>query len=821
MFQNYFKSALRNLRKNKNSALLNILGLVTGMTVFLLIALYVRFEKSYELFIPNAPDIYRVGLEVFKNNELVTASAENYPGVGPALKQELPEVLDFARLYNLGYKNNVIITNEAAQPQPIAFKHRRFLYADSSFLSMMGYPMLQGDPKTALAEPLNAVISASYARRYFGGEDPIGKHLQMQDDDFNRELVTVTGVFKDLPANTHLKFDVLFSYKTLYGRNDRAPVRYGQSWTRKDMYTFIRVRPGTDAKALEAKLAGVVDKYSPNLRERNQKDVLRLQAMRDIHLYANLAEEPEPNGNARSVVFMGLIGLFVLCIAWINYVNLSTARAMERAKEVGVRKTAGAFQSQLVSQFLMETLMVNTISVLLAWVFTILTLPAFNAVSGLSLGYGLALQPWFLGLLVGLLLAGTLFSGFYPAWVLSSFKPVLVLKGKLRHSSKGILLRKGLVVAQFMASVGLIAGVLIVYRQLHYLTHRDLGLNIEQVLVVERPGIAQRDRNAFNSAIDVFHQELRQHPAIEASTAAATVPGKQREYKQAAKRYGAPDAESAILRFNSMDYHFLDVFKMKVVAGRMFSPDFPKDRDTSGIITESAAKLLGFKNPEDAIGQTIAIPGFQWNPIVVGVVNDYHQVSLKKALDPTFFYCNPYQGEFYAIRIRTQDRLPETVEHVRQAWAKAFPGNPFDYFFLDEFFNRQYEQEQKFGTLFSVFALLALLIGCLGLLGLSAYTVAQRNKEIGIRKVLGASVASVTGLLAKDFLQLVLIAIFVAVPLTWYAMHHWLQDFAYRIAMPWWVFLIAGAAAVVVAGLTVSVQSIKAALANPVEGLKD
>lgn len=819
MIYNYIKIALRNLSRHKGFTFINILGLSIGMAVFLLIAQYVLFERSYEGFLPNASHIYRVKLESYLNNELTIASAENYPGAGPALASELPEVTGFARLYNLGYKNNVIITNPDARPDPIAFKQRRFLYADSSFLSLMGYPMAKGDPATALAEPLTAVISEEYAQKYFGKEDPLGKSLHMQDDDFNDELVKVTGVFKTLPENTHLKFDVLFSYKTLYGRNERAPARYNLSWQRKDMYTFISVQPGTDIAALEAKLPAIVDKYNPQLKTQNRRDVLSLQPLKSIHLHSDLAEEPEPNGNARIVSFLALIGFFVLAIAWINYINLSTARAVERAREVGVRKVVGAFKGQLIGQFLVEAAFVNLFAVILAWAIIAVVLPWFNTLSGHHFTLGYLVKPWFLTLLGMLWITGALLSGFYPAWVLSSFRPISVLKGTLKNTSAGILLRKGLVVVQFMASVVLISGIFIIYKQLGYLLHRDLGMNIDQVLVVERPGIAQKDRTAFNSAIDVFRAELLKDGQIQSVSASATIPGKQREYKASVKRLGANESEAATARFNSMDYDFMDVFQMKLLAGRTFSKAFPSDPDTAAIITASMVKLLGFKTPEEAIGQTLAIPEFEWNPIVVGVVNDYHQVSLKKVLDPTIFFCSLYSGEFYSMRIRT-DRLAQTMAHVEASWKTAFPGNPFEHFFLDDYFNRQYENERRFGRIAFAFAILAVIVACLGLFGLSGYTITQRTKEIGIRKVLGATTSNLVTLLTKDILVLVVVAIVIASPLAWWAMNQWLQDFAYHIDIHWWVFAFAGSLAVLVAFVTVSFQSLKAAFANPVESLR-
>ena len=820
MIKNLLLTALRSLKKNKFFSLLNISGLAIGMAVFLLIAQYVHFEKSYEEFIPDKENIYRVKLEAFDKGETIMATAENYPGVGPALQTELPEVVSYARLYNMGYKNNVVITNEHAKPDPIAFRQRQFLYADSTFLPMMGYEMVKGNARDALKDPFTAVISEKYATMYFGKEDPIGKTLHLRDDDFVDELVKVTGVFKELPTNTHLKFDVLFSYNSLYPRGDWAVQRYRLGWRRKDMYTFVQLKPGTDPKKTEAKFPAIVAKYKPELKESTQKQVLGLQPLKDIHLTSDLTEEPETNGNARTVFFLGLIGLFVLVIAWINYVNLSTARALERAKEVGVRKVIGAVKGQLIAQFLTEAALVNLLSVLIAWGLTFLCLSSFNTMSGLALDKTYLVQPWFIALLFLLWLVGSLLSGFYPALVLSSFKPIIVLKGKFQNANRGVLLRKGLVVTQFIASIALIAGTFIVYRQLKYITSRDMGMNINQVMVVERPGIMDTSWTVYNSSIDAFRNELKKDPGIEAVSASFTIPGKQREYKVQLKRYGVANSDSVIVRFNSLDYDFLEVFKMKLIAGRKFSPDFPNDDDTSVIITETASRLLGFKKPEDAIGQTLTIQAFGgWNPIVVGVVNDYHQISLKKPLDPSIFNCSLYGGEYYSMRINTSN-LPRTIDHVRKSWATAFRGNPFEYFFLDEYFDRQYASERKFEKLFVSFAVLAIIIGCLGLFGLSAYTASQRIKEIGIRKVLGASVPDITKMLSKDFLKLVIIAIVIASPIAWWAMSKWLEDFAYRVNISWWIFVVAGALALLIAMLTVSLQAIKAAIANPIKSLR-
>jgi putative ABC transport system permease protein len=819
MLENYFKTAYRSLTRNTSYTVLNVLGLAVGMAIFLLIAQYVTFQWSYEAFVPDRANIYRVSLETYAGNELQSASAENYPGLGPALRTEMPEVRDYTRVFNMGYINNVIITNEQAKPGPVSFKQRHFLYVDPSFLSMMGYQMVRGNAADALAAPSTAAISEKYALLYFGREDPIGKQLHMHDDDSNDQLVKVTGVFKDLPANTHLKSDVLFSYATMFRQ-----MQTDQNWarTRPEMYTYIRLRPGTDPKRIEAMLPAVFQAHEPQLRAENKQQSGHLLPLKDIHLRSNLAEELETNANGTIVFFLGVIGIFILGIAWINFINLSTANAMGRAKEVGVRKVVGASRVHLIARFLAEAALINGVALIIAYAVIGLALPAFNRISGLSLDTSDLLQGWFIALLSVLWVTGSVLSGFYPAWILSSFRPIAVLKGKLKGTSGGVLLRKGLVTTQFMASIGLIAGTIIVYRQLHYLINQDIGMNIDQVLVMDRPGIApNHDKNvtAFRAGIDFFREELKKDPAITGVANSSTIPGKQREYKATIRMADVPSVDSITVRVNSMDADFLKVFQMHLLAGRAFSHDFPKDPDTSVIITASAARLLGFRTPKDAIGKTILTNWDGWKGIVVGVVNDYHQVSLRAPLEPSLFTCDWYEGDYFSLRLQT-GHLPQTMQHVEQAWMKAFPGNPFDYFFLDEYFNRQYASERQFAQLFTTFAFFAILISCLGLFGLSAYTASQRIKEIGIRKILGASVSSIVAMLAKDFLKLILLSVLLATPLTWLVMNQWLEGFAYRITIQWWIFVWAGMLCLLVALITVSFQAVKAATASPVKSLQ-
>lgn len=824
---NLFSRLYRSFSKNKFFTSLTILGLAIGMSMFLLIAQYVKFETSYEDFVPDASSVYRLTLDTYAGKEHVRSSAENFPAAGPALAAALPEIESYARLYNLGFKNNAIVTNEDARPNPIAIKQRRFLYADATFLSMMGYTLSSGDTKTALAEPNTAVITQELARRYFGNDDPMGKLLRMRDDDDNNDLVRITGVLPGTYDNTHLKFDILFSYKTLLtwqagGQTDYGVRRYDQSWTRSDMYTFLKLRPGTDAKNLQSKFTAVVARQVPELTELNQQYILTLQPVQDIHLTSRLSDEAESNGDARIVQFMSLIGMFVLVIAWINYVNLSTARAMERAKEVGVRKTLGAARAQLVGQFISEAAFVNLLALIVALAIVGIALPGFNRLSGLSLDASHLTKSWFLGLSCLLWVIGTIISGFYPAIVLSSFRPAAILKGKYRNSSGGILLRRSLVVFQFMASVALIASTFIVYRQLNFMTSSDIGVNIDQVVVVERPGIRpNREQGDDASMIDVFRNQLMKDPAIEGVAASTTIPGAQREWKIRMKKFEDSDDNSATIIVNTMDYSFTDVFKMKLIAGRLFSEDFVQDPDTSLIITESAARAFGFKDPADAVGQTLTFTDYKASSVVVGVVNDYHQLSLKKSLAPVVFQCDPYGGEFYSIRLHGANvDLDGTLANIREAYQNSFPGNPFDYFFLDDYFGRQYRNERQFGALFTTFAALALVIGCLGLLGLSAYTTVQRTKEIGIRKVMGSSEQSIFWLLSIDYLRLVAWSIVLSVPVVYFLMNSWLQSFAYHTSVSWLTFPIAGAIVLVIALLTVSVQTLRAARANPVKALR-
>ncbi len=793
-------------------------GLVLGLLVFLFILQYVTFEWSYDKYHENKDEIYRVTLEQYQNNELVHATAENYPAVGPALKRDLNEVEDYARLYNLGSKNNIAVTREVGN-QKIAYKQRRLLYASEDFLKMFSYEMVAGNPDHALREPFQMVISESYARKYFGEEDPVGQHLRMQDDDFNDELCKVTGVVKDVRANSHLKFDILISYSTLYARYDgseRARERYDQSWERKDMYTYVRLKEGANPEDVALQLPRLIDRYMPDLEAQNRREVMHLQPLTEIHLYSDLNNEPETHGNGRAIFFLLIIALFVLGIAYINYVNLSTARSVERANEVGMRKVLGARPLQLVHQFLMEALLINIVAMILSVGLYVVLQPVFNGLTGIWPSeefweFGLWNHSTFVPVIAGLIITGTVLSGLYPALVLSRYRPIRILGNQLASSSGGILFRRALVVLQFSICVGLIIGTIIVYQQMHLMQSQDLGFNPAQIVVVEQPSVFSDFESRMNS-VRGFKNDLRIQPRITDVMSTLVIPGKKARWRFNVRRLGQPDEQSRVFNFNLVDEYFIPGFGMKVIAGRNFSSSIAADRDTGCIITMRGAEVLGYDKPEDAVGQVLSFAGGDQS-IVIGVINDYNQESLHEEAQPTILFLDDY-AEFYLMRISAAE-VEQSLGVIKSVWNQRFPGNPFHYFFMDDHFNAQYAADIRFQKLFMLFAILAIVVACMGLFGLSAFIAQKRQREIGIRKVLGATKGSIIFLLTTDFARLILLANAIAWPLIAWLMHQWLANFAIRTALHPWTFIGAGLLVLLLGAGTVLFHALQAASANP------
>ncbi|MEP1032177.1 ABC transporter permease [Ekhidna sp.] len=818
MIKNYLLTSFRHLLKQRFFTFLNVLGLAIGLCAFWLINHYVSYERSFENFMENGDDIYRVQLDVYRNGELIYKSSENYAGVGAAMMEEFPEVIDFARLYNMGSKNNVIITWENGPNGPVVFKQQKFLYADASILRLFSYEMVHGDRDNALEEPFTIAISETMAKNYFGDENPLGKTLRLEDDDFNDEPCIVTAVFKDHPNNTHLKFDVLISFPTIYGRYDGALARYKTGWGRKDYYTYVRLAEGVNPNELERKLPELVSKFKPELAEQNGEDVLLLQPVKDIHLNSRLTDEAEINGNGEAVGYLAIIAWFIIIIACINYVNLSTAKSVERAKEVGLRKVVGSQKLQLIIHFLIESSIIFLLAILVGLILVLLVNPFFNDIGGTPSSYLIWTQPWFWISALIFWIGGSLITGFYPALVLSSFKPVEVLKGQFKGKGEGILLRRALVIMQFTTSVALIIGTLIVYEQMSFMQNQDLGYSTEQIMVVERP--STRDTSNVQARNDYmsFKDGLADQPMITGVAGSGMLPGKKLRFKtQIRKLDQEPDAATTFA-ISSMDYELFDLINMEMVAGRNFSRDFIKDPDTAIVVNEYGARALGY-SPEEIVGKYVSIDQFRWKPQVVGVLKNIHNESLQESMQPLGFFLQQYNHEYMMIKMSTHN-IAATVDAVKAQWDQSFAGNPFEYFFLDSYFDSYYQSEKSFRDLFLIFTILAILIGCLGLFGLSSYTAVQKTKEIGIRKVLGSSTSGIIKLMFKDFLILIGIANLIAWPTAWYFLSGWLDNYPYHVSINFMFFGFAALMVLLIAFLTVSFHTFKTAQLDPAKTLK-
>lgn len=817
MLKSYLTTAWRNIRKNKVFFTINVVGLAIGMAACLLILQYVNFELSYDQFDKNLADLYRVYNDRYQNGKLIQHGTITYSGISKAMKNDYPEVVAYSRVEPFG---KMIISYDGKK-----FGDQSTLAVDNAFLTMFSYDLMAGDPQSALKLPYSLVLTASAASRYFGVKNSdmssvVGKALIMGTDSIPYK---VTGVCRDVPENSHLKFDLLASYVTLLaGRNPYKAADYG--FVQSNFWHYIQLKPGTDYKALEAKLPAFSEKYFQGDKVSGSVEKFFLQPVSRAHLYSDFEYEIGVTGSSTVVWGLLIIALFIIVIAWVNYINLSTARSAERAKEVGVRKVIGAAKTQLIRQFLTESFLINIIALLLAILLMFVLQAAFNRLVGHGLSYRFLLERSLSGYgitfgLLGVVLLGVFVSAFYPAFVLSSFRPILVLKGKFATSKKGIVLRKSLVVGQFAITVALVVGSLVVYRQIRFMNQQELGMNIDHMLMVQPPQLTRFD-STFIDKENTFARGLTQIPGVRGAASAWNRMGGETGRDFDVRRADQDNTVHYTMRNNGISISYLNLYQIKVLAGRDFiysdfNSDFSKLHNI--ILNEKATKLLGFGTPEDAIGKSIYRGDKLWT--VVGVIDNYHQKSLRFQLEPTLLM--PAYSTFSTISVKVNSPdLPATIAGIKKSFDAFFPGNYFNYYFLDERYNEQYANDRLFGEAFSIFAGFAIFIACLGLLGLSLFATMQRTKEIGVRKVLGASVGNIVLLLSGDFIRLVVIAIVIASPVAWYIMHRWLQDFAYRIEISWWVFATAGILAVVIALATIGYQAVKAALANPVKSLR-
>lgn len=804
MIRNYLKIAFRSILKQKSYAFLNIAGLSLGMAASLLILQYVKYERSFDAFHERPEDIYRLQYNVYHQNVLNFESAVAVPAISAYLKKNFPEVEQVSKIL----RRDAVMTYVSPQQGEIKFQELDMFFAAPEFLEMFNYKVTSGDPKTSLEGVDKLMLSQTTARKYFGDEDPIGKRMTMNGD----RSFEVTGVFEDVPENSHVHFDFLISYATINAASENASE---EGWGWYDFYSFVRVRPGTDVKALQAKIDQQLAIDRGELwRKTDSKQEFILRPMLDIHLESKLLYEAEPDRqrDGDSIYALSIIAFFILVIAWINHINLATARSLKRANEVGVRKVMGAFRGQLVGQFFTESLIMNFIGCVLALAIVRLSWSWFSNLSGWSIPLSYLMHQEFWMLVGGLFMLGVILSGFYPAIVLSSFKPVAVLKGKLLKSSGGEMLRKSLVVFQYTASIFLIVGSMVVYSQLQFMKEQDLGMSINETLVIRGPGVTD---SLYNSKFESFKNRVLGIPGVKSIVSGTFIPGDEIYWTMNIRNATARSEDNVVVSSAGVDHDYLPSYGIKMIAGRNFDRSFPNDNKRV-ILNLTLSKILDYKEPGDALGQKVIFGGDTLE--VCGVVEDFHQMSLKNAVAPLAIrYGDWYQ--YYSIKLETPD-YPAVVDALTEPWNTFFPGNPVDYFFLDQFFNKQYEKDDRFGQVFTLFTALAIFIASLGLFGLASFMALQRTKEIGIRKVLGSSVQQIVALLAKGFLKPVLIANLIAWPLAWWIMDRWLETFPYRITVNPLFFVAAGFLVIVIAFISVSSQTLKAAMAKPADTLK-
>ena len=803
MFKNYLKIALRNLLKHKAYSTINISGLAIGITCCLLITMYVQDELSYDRHHEKADRIYRLIVDIFPPNDgPVDHYATSGPGVAPVLEADFPEIERAVRIRKV---SDALVT----RGQNALYED--FHFADSTFFEVFDCSFLAGDPKTALSDPFAIVLTETMSRKYFGNREILGQSIVVDDT----LQFKVTGVIEDIPPNSHFAFDFLSSFPTL------QKIGFGglTSWWSFGGYNYLLLRGGTDVAALGQKIHRISAKYIPQHETGSgYRQEYYLQPITDIHLHSALRNEWQTNNKIAYVYIFTAIALFILLIACINFMNLATARSIDRSKEVGIRKVVGAIRTQLTRQFLSESIILAVISTLAALALVSVLLPYFNDLTAKQLRFALISKPNYILFLLAFTLGVGFLAGSYPALFLSAFRPAETIKGKLRASTKGAFLRKSLVVFQFAISVILIIGTVVVFKQLSFMRNQDLGYNQEQVVVLPLRGdLGARDK------YEPLKNILLQNSSILQTSLSSAIPARgvnnsvfRIEGNMVDSPYGT-DAWND-MRYMNVDEDFFEIYGLQLASGRFFSREFETDQQSAFILNEAAVKKFDWGTAENAIGKKI---GFRSSSegAVVGIVKNFHFKSLRSEIEPLVLTHRTHRLNYISIKITTDD-VRETIATIENAWTSLLPNRPFEFFFLDEEFGKQYRADEKVGQTFGTFSALAIFIACLGLFGLAAYSAEQRTKEIGIRKVLGASVSSIVRILSVDFLTLVLVANLIAWPVAYFVMKRWLQDFAFRTEIGVALFPLAACLALLIAFLTVGYQAIRAAVADPVDTLR-
>ena len=800
MLKNYLKIALRNLHKQKAFTFINVAGLSVGMACCLLILTYVRDELSYDRFHENAEHIYRVVLDGRSRNG-VFETAQTAPAWGPMLVEEYPEVVNAVRFKPPNQKWLVNYEDKR-------FFERGFVFTDSTVFDVFTYPFVQGNPETALEAPFTVVLTETMAEKYFGSENPIGKVLRL-DNTFDFE---VTGVLENIPQQAHLEITFLASMSSL-----RTPIYGGEGFLNQTvgpaLYTYLLVQPGTPAATINNRFPGFIDQHiGGTLTTIGIEMNPYVQRLTDIHLHSNLENEIQPNGDTATLYVFASIAIFILLIACINFMNLSTARSARRAREVGLRKVFGAERTQLILQFLGESLLLACGALVMAVIFGWLSLPLFNTLTGKVLFLTSTNGGIILLFLVAMTLFVGLVAGSYPALFLSAFRPARVLKGTMPSNLRGASLRKVLVVFQFAISIFMIIGTMVVFNQLKYLRNKQLGFDKDHVVMV------QLTDPAIRNEYFAFRTRVEQIPDVLNVSASSSAPGSL-VMNELIVPQGAADDESRLVTSYSVDYDIVEALGLELAAGRSFSRNHQTDFTESFVINETAVNAFGWSSPEEALDKELRNPGGQLGRII-GVVQDFHSKSLHQRIEPLVMQMRNEQAFFYLFaRIQSND-LRSTIRNLEAAWTNVYPAYIFEYSFLDEDFDRLYAAEDRLRDVFGLFSILTIFIACMGLFGLASFTAEQRTKEIGLRKTLGASISGIVFLLSQEFSKYVLVAFVLSAPLAYLGMTRWLENFAYHTEVNVVSILIAGAVALCIAWLTVSYQAFKAAMVNPVDALR-
>jgi putative ABC transport system permease protein len=807
MFKNYFTIAWRNLVKNKIYSFLNIIGLAIGLASFLLIAIYMLDELSYDRYNEHADRIYRINSDIkFGGGNLHLPVSSDM--MGQLLKKDYPAIEQYTRIYNSS-------GSKLIKKDKVFIDEYNVAHVDSTFFDVFTLPALSGNTRTALNEPNTVVISESMAKKYFGNTNVLGKTIETKDE--KNPVYKITAVIKDIPSNSHFHFDFMFSMKNV-------DYNWG-SLTSHNFHTYLLLKQGADYKQVEKNFDQYIDKYVlPSVRQfikissmdefkkAGNKLEYTLIPLTKIHLFSDRSFELSPSGNVQYIYIFSAVALFILLIACINFMNLTTARSSSRAKEVGIRKVLGTERRFLIFQFLTESTLMVVLSIFLALLIAYLVLPLFNEVANKSMALGSLFSPQILPLLIALPIIVGLLAGSYPAFYLSSFRPIEVLKGKLKSGNHRISLRSILVVFQFATSITLIVGTLVIYKQLNFIQTKDLGYRKEQVLTI-------RNTYTLGDQDKAFKNSILQMSGVQSGTLSSYLPvtNSSRSDNTYFKDATLDLKNGLDMQSWRVDYDYFKTLGIQIIKGRGFSPEYGSD-STAVIVNETTAGLLGYADP---IGQKIYRSDGTNNLetyTIIGVVKNFNFESLKQGIGPLSFFMGN-RSAMASFKVNTTD-IKGLINKIETLWKQMSPTMPFNYTFLDESFNEMYASEQRVGKIAIIFSTLAILIACLGLFGLATFIAEQRTREIGIRKVLGASVQGIVGLLSKDFLKLVTISFVIAAPLSWWIMNHWLNDFVYRIRLEWWIIGVAGLFALFIALGTVSFQAIKSAFANPVKSLK-